>query len=272
MSDVQSETPEETYSATDLAGEEGGYFPGCSTTRPGAAGLWGLALTGVALLRRRRNVAAAVGLLALVSVPTPARAASDDGESPRTMNLQLRYGPSTVVEPYVQQIFGEDSEILWFEYGYASRFVDANVGVGFWQEMGFRQTADGRTSDEHDMFTMVPLTLSLTGRLDLLDEQPIVPFGRVGLDYWMWRENWYVEDPTTTTSERAGGKYGWHYGGGLLFLLDALDRRSASRLEATTGINDTYIAAEYRQTNLVHGDQQVNLSSSEVTFGLKFDF
>ncbi len=273
MSDVQSETPEQTYCATCLAGDEGGYFPGiCGVTEPARAGLVGLALAGAALLRRRRTAAAAVGLLAVGLSPSAAQAATDEDEGPRTMNIQLRYGPTTLAEPYIEQIYGDDTEILWFEYGYASRFVDANIGLGFFQELGFLQTDDGRISDEHDMFTMFPLALTVTGRLDLLDEQPIVPFGRIGLDYWMWRENWYVADPTTTESERTGGKYGWHYGGGLLLLLDVLDRRAASRLEATTGINDTYIAAEYRQTNLVHGDQQVNLSSSELTFGLKFDF
>lgn len=270
MSDVQSETPEQTYSATELAGEEGGYFPGCGVTRPGAAGGVGLALALAALLRRRGAALAVVGAVGVGLVPTEARA--DDDEGPRTMNVQLRYGPATVAEPYIQQVFGDDSEILWLEYGYASRFVDANVGLGFWQELGFRQTAEGRVSDEHDMFTMFPLALTVTGRLDFFDEQPIVPFGRIGLDYWMWRENWYVADSSTMESERTGGKYGWHYGGGLLVLLDVLDRRAASRLEATTGINDTYLVAEYRQTNLVHGDDQVNLSTSELTFGLKFDF
>lgn len=271
MSDVQSETPEQTYSATDLAGEEGGFFPGCSVTRPGAAGAAGLLLAAAALLRRRRSVVALAGLAALALAPTDARAADED-EGPRTMNVQVRYGPATVAEPYVQQIFGEDSGMLWLEYGWASRFVEANLGIGFWQELGFRQTSNGRVSDEHDMFTMFPLALTLTGRLDLLEEQPIVPFGRIGVDYWLWRENWYVADTATQESERAGGKYGWHYGGGLLLLLDVLDRRAASRLEATTGINDTFVVAEYRQTNLAHGDNQLDLSTSELTFGLKFDF
>jgi hypothetical protein len=51
-----------------------------------------------------------------------------------------------------------------------------------------------------------------------------------------------------------------------------VDRRAASRLEAVSGINDTFLVAEYRNTLLVHGEDQLNLSSSEVSFGLKFDF
>lgn len=272
MSEVQSETPEQTWCATCLAGDEGGFFPTtCGVVDGTRAGFIAVVLAGAALLRRRRVAVAAAGLLA-VAVPLDALASTDDDQGPRTMNVQLRYGPTTVTEPYVQQIFGDDTEILWFEYGYASRFVDANLGIGFFQELGFLQTLDGRVSAEHDMLTMVPLALSVTGRLDLLDEQPIVPFGRIGVDYWMWRENWYVADKGATEFERSGGKYGWHYGGGLMLLLDVLDRRAGSRLEATTGINDTYLVAEYRKTNLVHGDDQVNLSSSEFSFGLKFDF
>ncbi|MFN7145752.1 MAG: MXAN_2562 family outer membrane beta-barrel protein, partial [Myxococcota bacterium] len=274
MSDVQSTMPEETFCASCLRGDDSGFFPGiCGVTGGGSAGVVGVVLAGAALLRRRRVAAATVGLLALGLAPGRAEAAEDDDEGPRTMSVQLRYGPTTIAEPYIQQIYSANAhEMLWFEYGWAARFVEANLGIGFFQELGFLQTADGRVSDEHDMFTIVPLALTLTGRLDLLEEQPIVPFGRIGVDYWLWRENWYVSDPATMDDERVGGKYGWHYGGGLALRLDVLDRRAASRLEATAGINDTFLVAEYRKTNLIHAADQVNLSSSEFTFGLKFDF
>jgi hypothetical protein len=270
MSDIQSITPEETFPVTKLAGEEGGYFPPLCGTGSGAGAM--VVALAAALATRRRRIVGGAALLALGFVVTPAHAGDKD-EGPRTMNVQLRYGPITLVDPYVQDVFGGNAnEILWFEYGYASRFVDANLGVGFYQELGWLQTASGSASDEHDMLTMVPLALSVTGRLDLFEEQPIVPFGRIGLDYWMWKENWYVPDPDTMDDMQDGGKYGWHFGGGLMFLLDAVDRRAASRLEAVSGINDTFLVAEYRNTLLVHGEDQLNLSSSEVSFGLKFDF
>ncbi|MDP2304575.1 MAG: hypothetical protein Q8P18_00940 [Pseudomonadota bacterium] len=276
MSAILSATPQETLSITQRAGEEGGYFPPLCGFEGGGAGAAAIVLASAAVARRRRRfVGSAIGsaaVLALVLEAPEARAADDD-EGPRTMNVQVRLGPTTVVDSYVQSVFGDKTNvILWFEYGYASRFIDANLGVGFYQANGFLQTATGESSGEADKFTMVPLTLTLTGRLDFFDEQPIVPFGRVGLDYWMFEENWYVVDPDTTDHIQTGGKYGWHFGGGLLVLLDVFDRRAASRLEAISGINDTFLVAEYRNTRLVHGDNQLNLSSSEVTFGLKFDF
>ncbi|MDP2315941.1 MAG: hypothetical protein Q8P41_23800 [Pseudomonadota bacterium] len=270
MSDIRAVTPEETYSASMLAGDKGSFFPGVCGVGPGA-GAAAIALALAAVSRRRRFVGGAA-VLALAVIATPAEA-KDADEGARTMNVQLRYGPTTIVDPYVEQVFGgKANEMLWFEYGYASRFVDANLGIGFYQEMGWLQTESGVASDEHDMLTILPLALTLTGRLDFFEEQPIVPFGRIGLDYWMWKENWYSPDPSATDNVATGGKYGWHYGGGLMLLLDALDRRSASRLEAISGINDTYLVAEYRQTLLVHGADQFDFSSSELTFGLKFDF
>jgi hypothetical protein len=267
MSDVQSATPEETFSASQLAGEEGGY---CGVG-PGA-GLAAVLVAAAGIIRRRRGVGAAGAALAVALVAPAAHA--KDTETPRRMNVQLRYGPTTLdSDPYLAQIYGtKANQILWFEYGFASQYLDANLGLGFYQELGWLQTAEGDISDEHDMLTLFPLALTLTGRLDFFHEQPIVPFGRIGADYWMWKENWYVADPDTTDDSRDGGKYGWHFGGGVMLLLDVLDRGAASRLESTAGIDDTYLVAEYRKTLLVHGDDQLNFSTSEFSFGLKFDF
>jgi hypothetical protein len=273
MSAIRSATPEETLCAACLAGDEGGYWPeACNSGGSAGAGVLGMILASAGLLRRRaRPLAVAVVALG-AAVVSPVAHAEDD-ESPVSMNLQLRYGPTTVADAYVQTVFGtKPNEMLWFEYGYASRFVDATVGLGFYQELGWLQTSAGAASADHDMFTMFPITLTVSGKLDILKEQPIVPVARVGLDYWLWKENWQVPDPDTMDYVRDGGKYGWHYGGAVMILLDTLDRRAASRLDASTGINDTYLVAEYRQTNLVTGTKKLNLSSSEFTFGLKFDF
>ncbi|MDO9280602.1 MAG: hypothetical protein Q7U06_01770 [Pseudomonadota bacterium] len=274
MSAIIPTTPKETLSVSEYFGEEGGFLPPLCGFG-GGAGSATIALAALAVARRRRRFAggAAVLALAALAIRAPAAQAADEDEGPRTMNVQVRAGPTTIIDDYVRSVFGQKSnEIVWFEYGYASRFIDVNFGLGFYQEKGFLQTAAGEASGEKDTLTMVPLALTLTGRLDLFDEQPIVPFGRVGLDYWMFNEDWYVADEDTMDHVRTGGKYGWHFGGGLMILLDVFDRRAASRLEAISGINDTFVVAEYRNTRLIHGEDQINLSSSEVTFGLKFDF
>jgi hypothetical protein len=274
MSAIIPVTPQETFSITDRAGEPGGVPPLCGFGGGLGGGSAAILLAAGAVARRRRRIVASAGVLALaVAAPTAHAEEADEYEGPRTMNVQVRAGPTTIADEYVNDVFGEKTNvILWFEYGYASRFIDANLGIGFFQANGFLQTADGVASGEADKFTMVPLALTLTGRLDLFDEQPIVPFGRVGLDYWMWEEDWYVVSPDTMDHKKSGGKYGWHFGGGLMILLDVFDRRAASRLEAISGINDTFLVAEYRNTRLIHGENQINLSSSDFTFGLKFDF
>ena len=41
---------------------------------------------------------------------------------------------------------------------------------------------------EEAKLSLVPLTLAGTLRLDFFDGMPIVPYGSVGLDYWLYRE------------------------------------------------------------------------------------
>lgn len=262
MSDVQSEIPEPTFSASQLAGEEGGY---CATTG-GAATPLTLLLGLGALIRRRARVAAAAA--AMLVLPSLAHAGED-----RIANVQLRYGPTTIQDKNLQTVFGDSGhQMLWGEYGYTNNLFEANVGLGFFQEMGWLVTDDGESSGEHDMLTIFPMTATATLRLDVFKEQILVPFGRAGLDYWLWKENWAVPEGSNDTSKISGAKRGWHYAFGGMLLLDPLDRHSAQELQSTTGIDDTYIVGEYRVTTMNHDEGGLDLSMSEFTLGLKFDF
>ena len=141
-----------------------------------------------------------------------------------------------------------------------------------YQELGFLLTADGTASVEHDMLTIIPITADATLKLDVLNEQIIVPFGRAGGDYAMWKENWYLPDGSNDESKRTGGKLGWHWAAGGLLRLDPLDRSAAEALEASSGIDNTYLAVEYRQTYMKHDANLLDFSGHEVTIGLKCDF
>ncbi len=264
LSNVRSAAPVESFSAAERAGETGG--PPCG----GAGGASVLGLFGACALRRRAAHGLAAVLLGLCLMPGVAEAR--DGKAPRTTsNVQLRYGPSYLADAYLLDGFPGSHQILNFEYGFASQFVDVNAGFGFWQEMGWLIDAGGAATDEHDMMTMLPITLTGTLRLDFLKEQPIVPIGRIGADYWLWKENWAIPAGSTEASKITGAKYGWHYALGGMLLLDALDRRAASELEASTGIDDTYFVVEWRKTSM-NSESGFDLSSSELTFGVKCDF
>ena len=188
--------------------------------------------------------------------------------------MGLRYGPITLTDPNILKVYGTKSqEMLRFDYGVTSDFLEASVGIGFYQELGFQVTEEGASSDEHVMMTIWPMDLDVTGKLDVLYEQPLVPFARVGLDSWLWKENWGSRLPGAEIPAEhiGGGKNGWHYAFGGMLLLDFLDRTTADRVEANSGINDTFLVGEYRKTQMFSSDG-LQFSSSEITFGLKLDF
>lgn len=265
MSDVLSGTPLATYSASQLSGDPGGFS--CAT---GGARPLGLLALGIGALLAGRRRSAGLVVLAGLGLSLPARA--DEDEPKPHMNVVLKGGPVTLADPHVRDIFGKVNKSFGVEYGATTRLVELDAGIGFYQELGFLPTETGEASVEHDMLTLVPLTLSGTLRLDFFHEQVLVPFGRIGGDYVMWRENWYVYEGSTEESARKGAKLGWHWAAGGMILLDGLDEKASSRLEATAGIDDTYLVVEYRRTQLPKGENVLLLSAEQLNFGVKFDF
>ncbi len=267
MSEVKSATPQESFGAAELAGDEGGF---CGTAMAPSMGLGLLGGLAVAL-RRRRALVLGLGLLV---VPGLAEAKPRDKESPKSSTVALRYGPVTINDETMADIYGtSDHEMLRFEYGLTSNFIEGTFGLGFYQELGFKLTGDGDATDEHVMMTIWPMNIDVVGRLDILREQPLVPFARVGVDAWLWNENWgsKLPDSTVPAEHVGGGKFGWHYGFGGMILLDSLDRKTADRVEANTGINDTFLVGEYRSTQMF-SKTGLDLGSTEISIGLKLDF
>lgn len=187
-------------------------------------------------------------------------------------SVAVRYGTIKLNDTYIQDVFGKQNDLVKLEYALGFRLFEVGVSAGFGQDLGYLQTADGVSSSEHDMLTLYPLGASGTLRLDFFDEQWVVPTGRIGGDYWIWRENWYVPDGSSADNARTGGKLGWHWAAGGMLRLDAFDRKAASELQAQTGIDDTFIVAEYRQTYMPKGANELHFTGWEITGGLRFDF
>lgn len=263
MSDVFTVTPDDTYTIAEMKGDNSG-FCGVATARAGWVGVF----AGLLLARRRRGL----GALMLAACVLPGVAHARSSERP-TWDVEVRYGPFiSQAEPYITDSFGTGNTLLRLEYGWSSQFLEADLGVGLYRDTGFLFMADGTLSGDATIFTNVPVDLSLSARLKFWDNQPVIPYGRIGGTYSLWVQDWH-EDPTDTEYEsRAGGKFGWHWGGGVLLLLDWLDEKAASELQVSTGIDDTYLAVEYRDARMMHGDSESDLSETDLTIGLKFDF
>jgi hypothetical protein len=284
MSRVIQGTPEPDYRASDLAGETGG---GPCSTGGGPVTGW-LALAGLAALRRRALLGA--GLLVLTGtaqadddVPSGSRAAARDKGDLTTQkgNFELRYGGFTsLADENIKAVYGDGGHnMLQLEFGpQLYRFVEVDVELGFYQELATTVSGGGAGSSVKTMLTWFPLGLSGTARLQLLDEQLVVPHARLGFDYVLFTE--LTDDGTGGKDKVAGSKLGHHYAIGGSLLLDLFAPGRASLLEAQTGINDTYLVVEWRRQNVDSRDlpwaaaevDGFDFSGSMLTVGLKLDY
>jgi|GEM_PF-863360 len=293
MSTVVSGTPSETFAVSQLAGEQGGF---CGT--PGSASLALAALgLGLAAARRRRWGLLGGGvLLAALVVAAPARAddGAADGSTPSTSappsehytavqygivqvsdkikgGTDLRFGPMWFANGNaITDVLGDSGHnVLWLETGPSvGRMLQFSVGGGFYRKRGTLLTASGVASEQTDTLYAVPLTANATLRLDVLKNQPLVPYVTGGGDMWLWHEGWAIDAAGTKTS-MGGGKWGYHYGVGGQLLLDIFEPDRAQMAEARLHIKDTYLTGEWRRQEVGVFQKGIDLSNSQVTFGIK---
>lgn len=267
MSTVVTGTPLETYSASELAGETGGF---CGT--PGAAslalGLLGLGLAG----GRRRRALPALGLAVAVALAAPGAAdAAEVAPEDRVMGAtQLRFGPMWYDDGnIVNDVLGDSGHnVLWLETGPSWRgYAQFSLGAGFYRKKATLLTSEGTVSTQDDLLWSVPLTANLTLRLDVLQEQVLVPYLTAGGDLWLWQERW-TEDAEGNKDGLGGGKWGYHYGAGGQLLLDVFDRGRAGLTFSRLGIKDSYITGEWRRQEVGVFQEGLDLSNDQVTLGL----
>jgi hypothetical protein len=196
----------------------------------------------------------AVALAGLLAASGSARA-----ESPRYGSFELgagTYRPSIDSQaglaaplPY-QDIFGGGRGWM-FRVG-VSRAIFTYPGslelgfrTGYFRASGHSLQVDPATGAITDLastdttsFNVVPTSLTLTYRFDLLADRfsiPFAPYGRVALE----RYNWWVSGAGSST--KTGATNGYSATGGIAFLLDFLDSGLARELDEDTGINHTYL-------------------------------
>lgn len=151
----------------------------------------------------------------------------------------------------------------------AASFVDPSSAMG---ETDVRSAAD-RTS-----LTIIPTSASLIYRFDIPSRRygiPLVPYGKVGLDYAVWSISNSNGDVATVGSSRGrGGTSGWHVAAGLALQLDFFDPGAAREFDAETGVNHSYLIAEYGiyRLNGLSGGDKLRLSDETWSVGLLFEF
>jgi len=223
-------------------------------------------------LPRLRLLACAVliGLFGLASLPAAAhaRAAKEPSvESAKWFTTSLSFGSFWLADENIQASYTDSGKFITkLNVGFVpwSRYVhtEISLGVGFLQFPGKAQfISTGGSSADSVMLTMFPLSVDLLVGIDIVEEQPVVPYGGVGLAWTLWREN-----ETGGGAEWVGDRMGGSAFFGVGLLLDRLEPARAARVDAKTGINDSYVTIEGRyskiESQLRDGEWQ--------TDGLKF--
>lgn len=142
---------------------------------------------------------------------------------------------------------------------------EAQLGVAFMirnaQAVGINTEA---ISGDTFNFFVLPVSTSFLYHADFVENQVIVPYVNVGLDYMYFREN--LEGDVTK-----GFKVGYHAGGGIQILLEWFDT-VADAME-DYGINDVYLTLEGRWTQIDNfGADGLSFTGIQAYAGILFEF
>jgi hypothetical protein len=220
-------------------------------------------------------------------------AGSGRSESPQSWALEAKFSP--YLPPIDQEfgeggatpfgdIFGNSPSVMGrLELSYqALRLGDVlSLGPGFsvgaFQKKGQGIAADGSRVDEN-VFRVFPFGLDAVARVDFLSRRygvPLVPFGKIGLDSYLWsnRKNGdLVKFPNG--NDVRGSTLGFSGSAGLAFDLNVLDPNSAVNFDHSAGVNHSYVfgEVEFAQINDFGATNSFDFSTTLLNFGLALEF
>ena len=244
------------------------------------------------------GVAGSCALIAMSAVSSPAAAQvissqNDRYVSPQHFALELRFGPykpdidsefsGTAHHPY-QDFFGSGRKLMSqieFDYQIIRHVgsVGVGLGVGYFGESAPNLTTQGgAVSADTTNLTLIPLSLSAVYRFDWGLEYlkiPLVPYGKLGLDYVMWSiSNGNGDVPEAAGGVGHGGTWGWHAAVGLSLVLDFLDPVAAHQFDVESGVNHTHLFVELGHWDVSGLGAANKLHVGDTTWmaGLLFEF
>lgn len=247
-----------------------------------------------------------VALAALVAIPGRASAADDGtseldthhnrGASPQNFAIEARvalYNPQVDSDPglhgatpFASTFGGSQRFEVAMEFDWQALRIP-NVGtlgpgiaVGYTNANGIAQRIDGGQppSAESTTLEILPIYAVAVFRLDVLWRQahiPLVPYAKAGLGEALWRASNTVGTsvaPNGVVGE--GHSFGTQVAAGLAFNIGIFDPTSVRNLDEATGINNTYVFAEYMLSTLdgIGQSHVLFVGSDSFVFGLTFEF
>ena len=239
-------------------------------------------------MKRALSLCAALSLAALTAPVASA-------ETPRTSMFEIHIGSYLPAvddqfdgaSPYADT-FADDSPLLvgfhgdrqiWQGFG----TLAVGMGARYGSVSGAARLEDGTESSDSTELHLLPLTLSVVYRLDEAATHwniPLVPYGKAGLGYTIWwvlngrdevANSWGADGEGHTGS---GGTLGWFASGGLQLLLDFFASDMAIEFDTESGVNNSYLFAEYTmsEVNDFGSGESMDLSSEHLSFGMMFEF
>lgn len=221
---------------------------------------------------------------------TPAR--ERPYRTPQNFALELRFSPyypqidqepGLTGKPFDASFGGNPRVYIGLEFDWQTfriphvGTIGPGLGVGRVAMTRQATTVTGRASGDEYTLTIYPFYLAGVLRADVFWQEagvPLVPYGKLGLGYALWRAS-----NTGGTAEAAGvsGKgstWGSHAAIGLAFALDALDMGASRNMDNSTGINNTYIYAEYYWSGLngIGQTHALHVGTNTWAAGLAFEF
>ncbi|MGO8994748.1 MAG: MXAN_2562 family outer membrane beta-barrel protein [Polyangiaceae bacterium] len=153
------------------------------------------------------------------------------------------------------------------------------LGVGYYTISGQANVAStGIPSSESTTLEILPIYLVGVFRLDVLWRRfgiPVVPYAKAGLGYALWRASNSVGVSVSREGVVGEGHtWGSQLAAGLAFNLGVFDPTTVKNLDDLTGINGTYIFAEYMASTLdgIAQKDPLRVGTDCFVFGLAFEF
>jgi hypothetical protein len=208
--------------------------------------------------------------------------------SPQRFAFELRFGPyrpdvdgefNGARTPY-KDFFGDDQHLLTqievdYEFFHAFGTLGVGLGFGYFSVTGDSPLADGsgQTSGDTSTLKMVPMSLMAVYRFDRLLVTrgfPLVPYGKLGLDYAYWQiTDGNGEIATDGMGGRGrGGTFGWHAAAGLALVLDMFDPEAARDFDSDLGVNHTALVFELSHADISGLGQANRLHLGDTTWSL----
>lgn len=239
-----------------------GCRPGRAPSVRGTVRALALATLGLALL-------APAAARAQADTASYTRSDREIPESPQRFAAELRvarYVPSIDSEfsgatPY-RDVFGKSNRYaLGFEFDWQAFRIPAvgtlgpGVGVSYTSLTGksFIASTPGVRGEEETTLTLWPMHAVAVLRVDALSRNTVVPlafYGKLGAGLALWS----VSDGSGTARDGRkvgrGTSYGLQTGLGAMLLLDPLDDGAAREMDSNSGVNNTYLFAEWMRSTL----------------------